>query len=223
MIGVPESTAEEVGRRLNERVEKLRKALLPLERDGGPKLEDRYLLLVGLTQDLTFDKKPEATKALKSLGASITHLKAVTLALERLPKSVQLRMEMLSRVTIPTHYDDGETRMLEPLKEHRSLGGMLGAILDEFEREHSRVEAEKNAYGARRGSPPVIAARLIALQVAEIFQYLRPGEPLTCSTNDGSPSSPFARAVHAVFKVEGVGISFRSPCDHAIKIFEMKR
>ncbi|WP_421760325.1 hypothetical protein [Devosia sp.] len=210
---------EVLGRSLVEWQEKVRQALQQLEVRGGPRLDDKHLLVFGLGSDLAFERRGDATEALRSLETAIGLTGQLSVELGSLPPSVLERLDEHLGIIVGEFDERGQARLA--VNGRQTYRDLMQTVKAELQAERDRVTQERNEYWSGSGKSPHMEARLIAVQVAEIYVELRPGKTPSIGKNSYEPTTPFTRAVSAVFKLLGVEVSFRSPCAYAIE--ELKR
>ena len=200
----------------------LENILKRLELPGGPKLTTGFLEVIVLSTGIKFKDKKEVTITKSILERNIKRFQKIQRDLHSLPDSILNRMESISEVITPMGGEDDEIDLVPRRDAHRSYVNLVGALLEEFEDELRRVNFERNNKWSGPGPSPDIEAREIALYIAKLYMKLRNGnlpKHSTDSITDG-PSTIFSKVVDDVFKLMGISVGFRSPCEHAVEAAE---
>jgi hypothetical protein len=184
-----------------------------LELPDGPKLGDKFLEVFGLTSDLSFSGKKEATATKNHLEKSIAGIRKLKVEINSLPPRIHWR---LSEFGLDAKQGDiNNEAFSDGLSREVPFLSNLNSMQTEFEAELGRVNIERELIWKGSGNTFDARARYLAWKVAEIHLYLRGEAPTKMSKRAGDvPSSPYTRAVHRVFELLSVEITFRKPCEH---------
>ena len=215
-------SAEDLVDNCRRLLDDLENILKRLELPDGPKLTSGFLEVIGSSAGIKFKDKNEATFTKITLEKSINKIMKIQREIYSLPYAIVNRMESISEVIIPIRSEDDEIDLVPRRDAHRSYVNLVGALLEEFKDELRRVNFERNNKWSGPGPSPDIEAREIALYIAKLYMKLRNGnlpKHSTDSITDG-PSTIFSKVVDDVFKLMGISVGFRSPCEHAVEATE---
>ena len=109
----------------------------------------------------------------------------------------------------------------DDLPAERPHSDAILAIKNELRAEFKLTKIERFLVWNGRGASFDAEARYVAWKVTKIYMELRNGEAPTMSKNDSDePTSPYTRAVNSVFHLLSIKVSYRSPCEHVIKVLK---
>ena len=155
-----------------------------------------------------FSTKGDANKAYNRADALIKKARALETTLENLPDGQADFIFQSAYSSLQLESSAAE------VVSHLTLQDWLCAIKSGAKIEADRIENEIKNFWNTGKRQPNIREQDVADAIAEIYVRETCRYP-TSGHNDQKPSTKFAIAVDAVFKILGLTTSFRSPSDHA--------